>query len=479
MTENKKSNLKSTIEEINAQYGKLPPQAIEVEEVVLGALMLEEDAYTKIERIIQPQSFYKEEHRKICQAVKELTDKHVPIDIMQVTQYLKDNSLLDKVGGPAYILGLTKNVASAAHIEFHARIIAQKFMQREIIRITSETQTKAYDDSEDIEDVLQHLHSGLNGLEVDISGSILTPKDGMEKLFDRIKQNLNSVSGITGLPTGIASLDRFTGGFQETDLVILAGERSQGKTSALITFLNHLGNTGTPSSLLSLEMSYTQLLARMVSQETGISAKNILNKQLSNTEITIIEKCSVWDMPVFIDDNCPNTLSGVIASIRYMNKKHGVKFFGIDYLQLMKVGGNVKMNQEEMLGTMARELKNIAKELNVVVVALSQLNRGEKYGQEPTLGRLRGSGQIEDAADTIIFVHRPETYGVEYLDEVNYVSSSGMAVLIVAKGRSIGVDRFNVKFTAATGRFHEDSLDDFNYNPDAFHESSNNEEIPY
>jgi replicative DNA helicase len=468
---------KSTIEEINAQYGKLPPQAIELEEIVLGALMLEEYAFAKVERIIQPKSFYKEVHQKICQAIKDISDKHMPVDLALVTQYLKDNDLLEEVGGPAYIIQLTKQVASAAHVELHARIIAQKFMQREIIRVCSESQAKAYDDSLDIEDVLQHLHSGLNNIEVDISGSILTPKEGMEMIVDRIKKNLMSNSGVTGLPSGIRSLDNFTTGFQYTDLIILAAERSQGKTSLLITILNHLGSLGIPCSLISFEMSFIQLLARMISQETGVSAKRMLGQQLQNHEITLIEKCGVKDVPIYIDDDCPNSLSGVIASIRYLNKKYGVKLFGVDYLQLMKIGGNSKMTQEQELATMARELKNAAKELDVVIIALSQLNRSEKYGQEPTLGRIRGSGQVEDAADTIIFVHRPESYGIEYMDDTNYISSKGMATLIVAKGRSIGTDRFDIKFEEATGRFHEDSADDFNFNPDAFHEPERNEDV--
>lgn len=454
---------------------KIPPHAIDIEEIVLGALLLEESAFARIERIIQPKSFYKEEHQIICQAIKDISDKHIPIDIKIVTRHLVDHGLIDKVGGIMNVMGIVKNVASSGHLEFHARIIAQKFMQREIIRICHESQAKAFDDTLDIEDVLHHLHSGLNNLEVDISGSILTPKDGMNRIYDRIKQNMSSVSGVTGLPTGIKSFDMFTGGFQDSDFVIFAAERSQGKTSFLVTVLNCLGNLGIPSSLLSFEMSFIQLLARMISQETGISAKRILSQQLTNAEIAIIEQCDVKNMPIYIDDNCPNTLSGVIASIRYLNKKHGVKFFGIDYLQLMKIGGNSRMTQEQELGTMARELKNVAKELNVIVVALSQLNRGEKYGQEPTLGRLRGSGQIEDAADTIVFIHRPETYGIEYMDDSNYVSSSKKASLIIAKGRNIGTDKFIVGFTGATGRFYEDTFDDSLYNPDAFHESNDRE----
>lgn len=468
---NNRREKQSTLEQINAQYGQLQPQAVDVEEAVLGALILEEGAYTRIERLITPDSFYKDEHRKICQCIKELTDKHVPVDLLQVTQSLKDKGILDDVGGPARVTELTRRVSSAAHIESHARIIAQKFLQRQIIRVCSEAQSNAYDDMQDVDDVLQHLHSELNNLEIDISGSVLTPKDGMIKVIDRIKQNLMVTSGITGLPTGLSSFDNFTGGFQNSDLIIMAGERSQGKTSFLVTVLNYLGAIGVPSSLISFEMSFLQLLARMISQDTGIPAKRILSQQMEGREINVVESSTIKNMPIYIDDNCPNTLSGVISSIRYLNKKYGVRFFGIDYLQLMKIGGNSRMTQEQELGMMARELKNVAKELDVVIAALSQLNRGEKHGQEPTLGRLRGSGQIEDAADTIIFVHRPETYGVEYMDETNYVSSKNRALLIIAKGRNIGTDKFEVGFTGATGLFHEDTFNDDLYNPDAFHES--------
>lgn len=464
---------KPTIDDINAAYGKLPPQAIDAEKAVLGALILEEFAYARIERIITPNSFYKQEHVVICEAVRELTNKHIPVDLLQVTQFLKDNSKLDEVGGPSYITELTRNVSAAVHIEHHAKIIAQKFIQREIIRITSKSQSHAYDDSADIEEVLHSLHSELNNLEVDISGSILTPKEGMSMIADRIKQNLTIKSGVTGLPSGINSMDNFTGGFQYTDLIIIAAERSQGKTSLLITILNHLGYLKIPASLISFEMSFVQLLARMISQDTGVSAKRILSQQLINREITIVENSIVKDMPIFIDDNCPNTLSGTIASIRYLNKKHGVKFFGIDYIQLMKAGHK---NREEDLGEISRELKNVAKELSIVIVALSQLSRGEKYGQKPTLGRLRGSGQIEEAADTVIFVYRPEAYSIDYMDDAQYESSKGKALLDIAKGRNIGVEDFIVRFEESTGLFHEDATDfDDLYNPDAFHEAENDE----
>ena len=480
-----------TIEDINAQYGKLPPQAIEVEEAVLGALMIESDAYSKVSDLLTPDVFYKTEHQKICLIIKELQEEEKKIDVLQVTQRLKDKGELGDIGGPAYITRLIKQVVSAAHIDYHIRIIIQKYLQRELIRVGSEIQNKAYDDTIDVQDSIDFAKFSLNSLDTVSPRNITSMKEGMKKVYERITKNYTSNGSITGYPYGHRTIDEFTGGMQMTDLLILAAEPSQGKTAFLLDLFKNLAEENIPTGIKSLEMSSVQLVARITSQETGVVGKRILNHKLDNPEIAKIDHSfsKLENFPIYIDDTHSSSLSSVTSFIRFLFEKYGVRVFGVDYLQLI-TSPDKSGNREEALAVITRTLKNLAKELDVFIILLSQLKRDpSQKDHRPTLSRLRGSGQIEEAADLVVFIYRPETYGIEYLDSDNYsyVTSENKAIIIFAKGRNIGTSEFVLSFNKSIGTFKEDeitmfantepdNLSDLNYNPDQFHESSSKDD---
>jgi len=476
------------IEDINAIYGKIPPQAIEVEEAVLGALMLEAEAYGRISTILKTESFYKEEHKKIFEVIKWLADNERAIDLLQVTQRIKDISQFEEIGGPEYITRLTNKVAAATNIEYHARIIEQKFIQREIIRISHEASNKAYDESIDVSDVINWASIQYGNIQSSPSSLIKTTEDLIPEIYNKIKENLELKRNTTGFPTGIQPYDEFTGGLQLTDLTIIAADSGQGKTSLLITFINNITKTNTPFSIMSLEMIGMQIITRVISQETNIPGKRILNKKLENHEIAQIDDVieETKQKKIFIDESSNKTLDSILSNIRYLYIKYGIQLFGIDYIQLISVSNN-KIIREEKLALIARSLKNICKELNIHILALSQLSRDStSTNKRPTMSRLRGSGQIEEAADNIILIYRPEEFGIDYFD--NEEPAQGKAELILAKGRNVGTSSFIIRFNKETGRFFHESLDYINdpveqnlfNNPDAFIESNKeNEEKPF
>lgn len=463
-------NKNTNIEQINAQYGRVPPQAVEVEEAVIGSFMLEADAYKRMSAYVSPASFYKDEHQKICQAIHEIADSGNDVDLLQVTQKLKDKDELNEVGGPGYVTGLTSSVASAANLEFHVKIIAQKHIQRELIRISQETQNFAYDDSRDVQDTLEELRDKLHKIEG--TGAIIAvqPEEAINDIYDRIKKNLESTSDITGAPTGLSELDLFMGGLQLSDFTIIAGEPGQGKTSLLITIGRSLSLNMFKFGMISLEMPPIQIYTKFLSQETGIPGKRILNSKLENNEIRMIDdvKEKFINMDLYVDPSHSNTLNSVVASIRHMHRKYGVCHFGVDYIQRMATESK-RSTTEEMLGTIAKTFKNLCKELNIHIVALSQLSKDDRKDHYPTMSRLRGSGQLQEAPDNIIFVYRPEEYGIDFINEE--IPSQNKAQIILAKGRNVGTFEMIADFENQTGIFkNQTSFDDFAYNPDQFTE---------
>jgi len=473
----KEKTVSYNIEQLNAQYGKLPPQSVDIEEAVLGALILEADAYLKISATLSHVSFYKEEHQKIFVRIKNLSDAGIPIDMMQVTQSLKDNEELDEIGGTGYIMTLIKNVSSAGHIEYWAKIIQQKFIQRELIRIALEIQTKAYDDSADVFELIESASGNIADLFAAPDTNIKNAEDLFTEMHERIKKNYFSDNNITGHVTGIPRLDEHTGGLQNTDLTIIAAETGQGKTSLAITITNNTTSFDNPVGFLSLEMPGMQLIIKITSQETGISSGGIFKTKLSDSDIGIIEsmKDKIEKKLLYVDDTI-QSLSSVLGSIRYMHHKFGIKLFFIDFIQLITVE---KLGQEERLAKIVRSLKNLAKELTISIVALSQLRRdnNSKTNHKPSMERLRGSGQIEEAADNIIFIWRPEEYEIESFDDEGYIPTEGKALIDFAKGRNIGTTKFIVKFIKEIGKFYEKvPLSEESSDPDEFTESR---EIPF
>jgi len=425
-------------------YGKIPPQAIDVEESVIGAFMLERDAF--INNQVKPEWFYKEEHQKIISCIAELVSESIPIDLIQVTRKLMNKNLLELVGGPMMITQLTSKVASAAHIEFHIQIIKEKYIRREMIRLSSELMNKSYDETIDIEDIFSSLQSELGNVMSFGDDKSCSYQEASKELVDSLNSTVT-----TGIKSGFSKFDKFSGGYQKSDLVIIAGETSQGKTSLAVTSLRHCATNKIPCAVFSLEMTQRQLVARMTAQETGISSKRIMYNDL-----TAKEKNDVFNMieyrkyfPIYFDESSVNDVDKICTSIRKLKIKFNIEIALVDYIQDIK-GADTESGVAEI----GRKLKNIAKELDITVIAISQLSR-DKANPEPTISRLRGSGQLEEKADVIMMVYRPEYYGRTYSDPHEEITTIGTGQVKIVKGRNIGLGSFILNFNKDTTNFYD------------------------
>jgi replicative DNA helicase len=440
--------------------GKMPPQNTELEEVVLGAIMLEKDAIISVIDILTPQSFYVEAHQKIFKAIIDLFSADQPIDILTVTEEMKRQGTLDEVGGPYYIAQLTSRVATSANIEFHARIIQQKYIQRELIRISSEIQTRAYDESIDVNDLLDFSEAQL--FEV-VQGNI--KKESMQinllipEAIKQIEEAEKRADHLSGIPSGFTQLDAITLGWQNSDLIIVAARPSMGKTAFVLSMARNVAIDHHHSvAIFSLEMSSMQLVNRLISIETEIPSQRIRNGKLTteewrqlNAKIKPMESASI-----FIDDTPGISIFELRAKCRRLKKKYNIDIIIIDYLQLMVGPPDTKGNREQEVSIISRSLKGLAKELNVPIIALSQLNRAVESrtgNKRPQLSDLRESGAIEQDADIVCFIHRPEKYGIMEDEEGN--SNVGIAEIIVAKHRNGAVGDIKLRFREHIARFVE------------------------
>ncbi len=452
-----RKNTGISIDDLNAQYGKLPPQAVEVEEAVLGALMLERDAYVTVADIIDTSSFYKEEHKKIFEAIKELSANEKPVDLLMVTQELKDRNQLEEIGGPGYITQLTRRVASSAHIEFHSRIIAQKFIQRELIRVSSEIQVKSYDDTMDVDDLIDFSESSLFQVaERNIKKETVPIKPILNEAILQIEKARQRKDGLSGVPSGFTSLDRITSGWQRTDLVIIAARPSMGKTAFVLSMARNMAvDHNRPVAVFSLEMSSIQLVNRLIAAETELGNDKLKTGRLENYEwehlnrkISALEKA-----PLFIDDTPALSIFELRAKCRRLKMQHNIEVVIVDYLQLMTAGTDNRGSREQEVSTISRSLKAIAKELNIPILALSQLNRSveSREGKRPQLSDLRESGAIEQDADIVTFIHRPEYYGMTEDESGN--SLIGVAEIIIAKHRNGATGDIHLSFKKELAKF--------------------------
>jgi len=457
MAEKKKTNSQFNIDQINAQYGKLPPQAVDVEEAVLGALMLERDAYITVADIIDTPSFYKEEHQKIFDAIKKLSGKEKPVDLLMVTQELKDREQLDEIGGPGYITQLTRRVASAAHTEFHARIIAQKFIQRELIRVSSEIQTKSYDDTIDVDDLIDFSESSLFKVaEGNIKKETRPIKPVLIEAIHQIEKARNQKDGLSGVPSGFTSLDRITSGWQRTDLIIIAARPAMGKTAFVLSMARNIAvDHNRPVAIFSLEMSSIQLVNRLISAETELGAEKIKTGRLEEYEWQQLNQRikALDNAPLFIDDTPALSIFELRAKCRRLKIQYKIEIIIVDYLQLMTAGTDTRGSREQEVSMISRSLKAIAKELDVPIIALSQLNRSveSREGKRPQLSDLRESGAIEQDADIVTFIHRPEYFGITEDDSGN--SLLGVAEIIIAKHRNGATADVHLRFKKELAKF--------------------------
>ncbi|NOU61876.1 replicative DNA helicase [Marinifilum caeruleilacunae] len=444
---------------IDLEYGKVPPQAVELEEAVLGALMLEKDAIISVGDLLKVDSFYKDAHQKIYKAIMNLSTKEEPIDILTVTEELKREGTLDEVGGPFYITQLTNRVASAAHIEFHARIIAQKHIQRELIRVSSDIQNQAFDDSIDVADLLDKAQQEVFDI---AEGNIKKESAHIRPLADEVINQIVEAGkrpdGLSGVPSGFTALDRITSGWQKSDLVIIAARPSMGKTAFVLSMTRNMAvEHKAPIAIFSLEMGGDQLVKRMISSETELGSEKLRNGKLEDFEWEQlhVKIKDLVDAPIYVDDTPGLSIYELRSKCRRLKAKYDIGCVIIDYLQLMTAGSDMRGNREQEVSLISRQLKIIAKELNIPVIALSQLNRGVEQrtgdAKKPMLSDLRESGAIEQDADMVLFIHRPERYGITEDAEGN--SLIGIADIIIAKHRNGAVGEIQLRFRNQLARF--------------------------
>lgn len=457
--------------------GKLPPQARDLEEAVLGALMLEKDALSAVVDVLKPEVFYVEAHQKIFQAIRVLFERTSPVDILTVTAQLRQQGELEMVGGAYYITELTNRVASAANIEYHARIIIQKFIQRELIRISTEVISSAYEDTTDVLDLLDKAEKNL----FDIAQNNL--RRDSRKMDDILHESLKELEalkdkkdGLTGVPSGFTELDRMTSGWQKSDLVIIAARPAMGKTAFVLSCARNAAvDFAKPVVVFSLEMSSVQLVNRLISGETQIEQEKIRKGNLEEWEWQQLHSKigRLEQAPLIIDDTPSLNIFEFRAKCRRLKSQYDIQMIIIDYLQLMHGKSDGKGgNREQEIGSISRALKTVAKELSVPVIALSQLSRAVENrpggSKRPMLSDLRESGSIEQDADMVLFLYRPEYYGLEFDEDNN--PTQGVGEVIVAKHRNGETGRVRLKFVGKYVKFTdlEQNIDGFNPTGNAF-----------
>ena len=446
---------------INLEKGKLPPQAIELEEVVLGAMMIDKKGVDEVIDILNPEAFYKEVHQYIFEAIFKLFQKSEPIDILTVSNQLKKDENHERVGGDFYLISLTQKVSSSAHIEFHARIILQKYIQRSLIKISNEIITDSYDESKDVFDLLDTAESKLYDV---TQGNIKKSSETAQSLVIQAKNKIEAVSnkkGLSGVPSGFNKIDKLTAGWQESDLVIIAARPGMGKTALSLSMASNIAiNNNIPLAFFSLEMSSIQLITRMISSETGLNSDKLRTGKLEKHEweqLNVRVK-NLENAPLYIDDTPSLSIFDLRAKARRLVSQKGVKIIVVDYLQLMTAGGNIKVgNREQEISTISRNLKALAKELNIPGIALSQLSRmvEGRTSKRPLLSDLRESGAIEQDADIVSFIYRPEYYKIDTWDDNDRSSTEGEAEFIVSKHRNGGLENIRLRFIPTLGKFED------------------------
>jgi len=455
---------------INLQQGKLPPQAIELEEAVLGAMLIDKKGVDEVIDLLEPGAFYKTAHQNIFESILNLFQNSQPIDLLTVSSDLRKNGKLESIGGDYYLVQLTQRVASSAHIEFHARIILQKYIQRSLIRISNEIIESSYKESIDVFDLLDEAESKLYDV---AQGNIKKSSDTAQNLVMLAKKKIEEIAnkeGLSGIATGFEKLDSLTSGWQPSDLIIIAARPGMGKTALTLSMARNIAVTKeTPVAFFSLEMSSVQLITRLISAETGLSSEKLRTGKLAdhewkqlNVKVGDLEKA-----PLFIDDTPALSIFDLRAKARRLASQHGIKLIIVDYLQLMTAGSNSKAgNREQEISSISRNLKALAKELDIPIIALSQLSRAvETRGgtKRPQLSDLRESGAIEQDADIVSFIYRPEYYGIEEWDDEEHTSSVAQAEFIVAKHRNGGLDNIRMKFIGQLGKFEDLQSNDSPY----------------
>lgn len=457
---------------IDTAFGHLQPQATDIEKVTLGALMIDEDAFSIVSEILRPETFYEPRHQKIYRAIQTLNMNEKPVDIMTVAEQLKRDDELDNVGGAAYIVDLSSQVASSAHIEYHSHILQQKYIARQLISFAGNIETKAFDESVDVDELMQEAEGSLFELsQKNMRQDFVQIDIVVENAMNIITKAAANKDGLTGVPSGYTALDDITSGWQASDLIIIAGRPAMGKTSFALSIAKNIAvDFRQPVAFFSLEMNNVQLVNRLISNVCEVKGSKILSGQLDEEEWKRLDaKVHLLSgSPIFVDDTPGLSIFELRTKARRLVREKGVKIIMIDYLQLMNANGMRFGNRQEEVSTISRSLKGLAKELNIPIIALSQLNRSVDTrdtskgvdGKRPQLSDLRESGAIEQDADMVLFVHRPEYYHL-FVDEHGR-DLRGMAQIIIAKHRKGATGDVLLTFKGEYTRFanpDDNSLD--------------------
>lgn len=438
--------------------GKLPPRDLEAEQAVLGALMLEKDAYMEVCEILVPESFYDPAHQKIYQAITTLSLNQRPIDFVMVTEQLRKDGTLDEVGGPVYITDLSSRVFSAAHVAEHAKIVAQKYLGRRLIGFASNVEGKAFDPVNDIDDLLQEAEGQLFEIsQTQLKQEVTHIDPVLREALKEMQLASTSATGISGLQTGYHELDKMTSGWQKGDLVIIAARPAMGKTAFVLSMAKNMAiDFSIPVAFFTLEMPNVQLSKRIISNVANLNGEKIKSGRLEQHEWDRVYKeiNTIYGSPLYLDETPGLSVTQLRTKARRLVREHGVKIIIIDYLQLMNASGMKFGSREQEVSTISRSLKALAKELGIPIIALSQLNRSTETREDkrPVLSDLRESGAIEQDADIVCFIHREEYYTKSGFDsEGNDIR--GQADLIVAKHRSGAVGDIKLRFVKNFAKF--------------------------
>lgn len=464
------SRRKPQSSQVEDSLGRLQPQELEFEKSVLGALLLEKDAYSLISDILTPESFYDPRNQKVYSAISKLHVAQHPVDILTVVEQLRTDGTFDEVGGVAYLSSLTQNIVSSSHIEYHARVIAQKSTARELISYSANVQDKAFDPTQDIDELMQEAEGSLFKLsQKKLKKDYQQIDSVITEAYEMLHKAAERTDGMSGIASGFHALDRMTSGWQNSDLVILAARPAMGKTAFALSMAKNIAvDQNIPVALFSLEMSNVQLINRVIVNTCEIKGEKIKSGQLEDYEWAQLDN-KIKDLigkPMFVDDTPSLSVFELRTKARRLVKEHGVRLIMIDYLQLMNASGMSFGSRQEEVSTISRSLKGLAKELNIPILALSQLNRGVENrpggentldSKRPQLSDLRESGAIEQDADMVIFIHRPEYYHL-YKDE-NGNDLRGKAVIIIAKHRNGAVGDVLLTFKGQYARFENQDVE--------------------
>ena len=422
---------------------KVPPQNLEAEQSVLGGILLENEAISKVLETLLPDDFYRESHRKIFNSMIELFEKNEPIDLITLTNQLKSKGHLDGVGGSAYLSSLVDSIPTAANITYYARIVKEKSVLRRLITTATEIVTRGYGDEDDVWDLLDEAEKSIFQIgESQIRPSFFKMKSILQESFKTIEKLYESKEIVTGVPSGFNDIDKLTSGFQASDLIIIAGRPSMGKTAFCLNIAQHVSvEKNIPVAFFSLEMSKEQLVMRMLCSEAQVDAHRVRGGFLGETDWPKLTRAAgtLSEAPIFIDDTPALSVLEMRAKSRRIMAEHKLGLVIVDYLQLMRGRGlstrgrAASESREQEISDISRSLKALAKELQIPVIALSQLNRRveERTNKRPQLADLRESGAIEQDADLIGFIYRDEVY-----NKGDDNPNKGIAEVIIGKQRN-------------------------------------------